>query len=68
MKQMLGPLDELERQLIAEAGPRIDEITTRRSVIEKEQRKAIDKGETTLALTKADELRNMTVPPEPRLK
>lgn len=67
MKQMLGPLDELERQLIAEAGPRIDEITTRRSVIEKEQRKAIDKGETTLALVKADELRNLTVPPEPRL-
>jgi hypothetical protein len=67
MKQMFAPLDELERQLMADAGPRIDEATTKRAIIEKEQRKAIDKGEMAQAMMLSDELRALKVPAEPRL-
>ena len=64
---ILGPLVELETQLLAEALPRIQDQETRRAVVEKQQRKAIDKGETTEALMYGDELRAMKVEPEPRL-
>lgn len=65
--QILGPLAELEASMIAEALPRIEEQQTRRAVIEKSQRKAIEKGETTDALMYGDELRGMKVEVEPRL-
>jgi putative DNA primase/helicase len=65
--QILGPLAELETSMIAEALPRIEESQTRRAVIEKSQRKAIEKGETTDALMYGDELRAMKVEVEPRL-
>lgn len=64
---ILGPLVELETQLLAEALPRIQDQETRRAVVEKQQRKAIDKGETNEALMYGDELRNMKIEPEPRL-
>lgn len=65
--QMLGPLVGLETTMIAEALPRIEEARTRRAIIEKAQRKAIEKGDTTDALMLGDELRGLTIEVEPRL-
>lgn len=65
--QILGPLERLERDLIEDARPRIEEAETRRAVIEKLYRKAVDKGEVTEALTYGDDLRLMKIEAEPRL-
>lgn len=65
--QMLGPLAALETAMVAEALPRIEEARTRRAIVEKAQRKAIEKGETTDALLLGDELMTMKVEAEPRL-
>lgn len=65
--QILGPLVELEASMIAEALPRIEEQQTRRAIVEKLYRKAIDKGEATEALMYGDELRNTRIDAEPRL-
>jgi hypothetical protein len=64
---MLGSLEAHERQLRDAAIPAIAEAETRRAILEKSQRKAIDKGETAMALALGDDMLALRVPVEPRL-
>lgn len=64
---ILGPLVDLERQLLSEALPRIQAQATERAILEKLHKKAIDKGEKAEALSYVDEMALKPVEPEPRL-
>jgi len=65
--QMMGPLSDLETRLRTEALARIAEATTRKAIIEKQYRKAVEQGSVAEALTLQDELTRTIIDPEPRL-
>lgn len=67
--QMLGPLTELEIELLADSATRIGEQRTRRAVAEKLYKKAIDNATTGMAeaLAAGEELARHVVDAEPRL-
>ena len=64
---MLGRLEAHERQLRDAAIPAISEAETKRAILDKAQRRAIEKGETAQALSIGDEMLMLRVPIEPRL-